>query len=102
MPRVDEARAYAFDADEDALRSASRSMVIASGPKHVRLALREMIASSGAHELMVTTYIHDHEERKRSYDRLASLLIDGSSWNGAALREAERLLRASARRGLPS
>jgi hypothetical protein len=33
-----------------------------------------MIEDSQADELMVTTAIHDHEERKRSYARVARVL----------------------------
>ena len=36
--------------------------------------LKKMLAESGADELMIGTSIHDHEERKRSYDRVLAVL----------------------------
>jgi luciferase family oxidoreductase group 1 len=74
MPSIDEARAYTFDADEEVLRAGNRARVVAGGPERVAGVLGEMIATSGADELIVTTNIHDHEERKRSYERIASRL----------------------------
>jgi luciferase family oxidoreductase group 1 len=73
MPSIEEARAYEFDADENVFRAASPGRHIAGGPERVRTMLAELVASTGADELMLTTAIHDHEERKRSYDRVASL-----------------------------
>ncbi len=74
FPSVEEARAYSFDAEELAFRDAGRGRIVAGGPERVRDALAAMIEASAADELMVTTTIHDHEERKRSYARLAEML----------------------------
>ena len=74
FPSVAEARAYTFDADEERLRSGTQASRIAGEPSRVRDRLLEMIALSGADELIVTTGIHDHEERKRSFDRLVAIL----------------------------
>ncbi|WP_406636852.1 hypothetical protein [Amycolatopsis sp. WGS_07] len=41
--------------------------VLAGAPAALRNSLRTVIAETGADELMVTTPVHDHEERKRSY-----------------------------------
>ena len=70
MPSIEEACAYVFDAEEEVFRQASRGRHIAGGPGRVTETLRRMIAESEADELMVMSGIHDHEERKRSYDRL--------------------------------
>ena len=41
--------------------------VLAGAPAALRNSLRTVIAETGADELMITTPVHDHEERKRSY-----------------------------------
>jgi luciferase family oxidoreductase group 1 len=74
MPSVEEARAYRFDSEEDVFRLAARSRQIIGDPSRVGAVLSEMIEASRANELMVMTNIHDHAERKRSYERLASIL----------------------------
>ncbi|MBX3191144.1 MAG: LLM class flavin-dependent oxidoreductase [Labilithrix sp.] len=71
MPSVEEARAYAFDAEEDVFRRASRARSVVGTPARVKETLRRLLDEAEADELMVVTYVHDHEERKRSYDRLA-------------------------------
>ncbi|WP_354699948.1 hypothetical protein DSM112329_00205 [Paraconexibacter sp. AEG42_29] len=55
------------------LEQVKRSM-ISGGPETVRARVEELMVSSGADELMVTTLVHDHEERKASYTRLAAAL----------------------------
>ncbi|MCW5831987.1 MAG: LLM class flavin-dependent oxidoreductase [Labilithrix sp.] len=72
LPSVEEARAYRFDADEEALRRPRR--YVAGGPARVKDELAGVLADTAADELMVTSAIHDHEERKRSYARLAEIL----------------------------
>ena len=74
FPSVAEAQAYGFDADEETLRGSMRASRIAGEPATVRDRLLELVERSGADELMVSTGIHDHEERKRSYDRLVAVL----------------------------
>lgn len=77
MPSIEEARTYQFDAEEDAFREAGRSRVVAGGPRAVKKRLLDLLEASGADELMAMTGIHDHEERKRSYSRLATALEVG-------------------------
>jgi luciferase family oxidoreductase group 1 len=74
FPSVAEARAYAFDADEEALRRGGRTRFVAGEPARVADVLREMALRSGADELMIATMMHDHEERKRSYERVVRAL----------------------------
>jgi luciferase family oxidoreductase group 1 len=74
MPSIEEARAYEFDSDEEVFRGAGRGRQIAGGPERVKARLEEMIRETGADEVMATSNIHDHEERKRSYSRLAEAL----------------------------
>jgi luciferase family oxidoreductase group 1 len=74
MPSIEEARAYVFDTDEEVFRAAARGRSIAGGPAHVKPILAKMLEDTAADELMVVTAIHDPEERKRSYSRIAELL----------------------------
>ena len=46
----------------------------AGSPDTVRRGLREFIERTGADEVMVTSQIHDHAARLRSYEILAGLL----------------------------
>ncbi|OJY23801.1 MAG: hypothetical protein BGO98_17820 [Myxococcales bacterium 68-20] len=70
-PSIEEARAYRFDPDEEVLRRSARDRHIAGGPERVADMLLQMADASGADEIMAMTNIHDHAERKRSYDRVA-------------------------------
>jgi luciferase family oxidoreductase group 1 len=71
LPSVEEARAYSFDADEETLRVLGRARLIVGGKERVAGALEALVARSGADEIMATIAIHDHEERKRAYERVA-------------------------------
>lgn len=73
-PSVDEARAYPFDADEEALRAAGRGRMLIGETARVADTLRAMIEASGADEIMALTHAPDLDERRRSYDRLADAL----------------------------
>jgi alkanesulfonate monooxygenase SsuD/methylene tetrahydromethanopterin reductase-like flavin-dependent oxidoreductase (luciferase family) len=74
LPSVAEARAYAFDPDEEQLCRASRARVTVGGPERVGSVLRELALRTRAEEILVTTNVHDHAERKRSYERIAAAL----------------------------
>jgi luciferase family oxidoreductase group 1 len=51
----------------------SLSCAIVGGPETVRQGLADVLARTGADELMVTANIHDHEARRRSYEILAQV-----------------------------
>ena len=53
---------------EDALGAA-----IVGGPDTVRRGLEDLVARTGADELMVTANIYDHEKRKRSFAIIAEI-----------------------------
>lgn len=74
MPSVAEAKAHRYDEDEEKLRVLHRARVVVGGPELVRDALAALVRETKADEIMVTAGIHDHEERKRSYDRIASIV----------------------------
>lgn len=71
LPSVEEARAYRYSEHEEPLRRGRRSHVLVGGVAQVRERLAELVEVSGADELMVTTHVHDHAARKRSYELVA-------------------------------
>ncbi|MHB8646104.1 MAG: LLM class flavin-dependent oxidoreductase [Thermomicrobiales bacterium] len=73
LPSPAEAKAYPYTPAERAQILASRARHVVGGPAAVRARLDELIAQTGADELMVTTMIHAHAERLRSYALLAEL-----------------------------
>lgn len=74
LPSVEEARAHPREPEDEPYRAMHRARQIIGGPASVAGALEALAAAAGARELMVTTTIHDHEERKRSYSRLKAAL----------------------------
>jgi luciferase family oxidoreductase group 1 len=71
LPSVEEARAYRFDAEEEQLRQLTRSRVIVGAAERVVGNVRRLVEQTGADEVMVTSAVHDHGERKRGYSRVA-------------------------------
>ncbi len=84
FPTPEEAAAHDFSASEEAtVRSLSGSAVI-GGPETVREGLEDLAARTGADELMITTMVHDHADRVRSYERVAELFALTGRGAGAA------------------
>jgi luciferase family oxidoreductase group 1 len=71
LPSVDEAKGYTYDDDERALVAQQRTALFVGGPERVRDGLTRLLDESGADELLVTTTVHCHDQRRRSYERLA-------------------------------
>jgi alkanesulfonate monooxygenase SsuD/methylene tetrahydromethanopterin reductase-like flavin-dependent oxidoreductase (luciferase family) len=59
------------------LAAGVRARVLAGGPERVAAGLRAIAAAAAADELMITTAVHDHDERKRSYERIARAMAPG-------------------------
>ena len=57
-----------------ALRVGRGEHVVVGGVERVGARLRELIAESGADEVMVVTHVHEHAARKRSYELVAEAL----------------------------
>jgi luciferase family oxidoreductase group 1 len=74
LPSVAEARAHHYDPDEESLRRLHRERHLVGGVDRVRRVLRELVAASGADELMVVTHVQDHAARRRSYELVAGAL----------------------------
>ena len=71
LPSPEEALAYPYTPGERRLLESYRSMQIVGGVPAVRRRLENLAERTSADEIMVTTMVHDHEERLRSYERLA-------------------------------
>lgn len=71
LPSVAEALAYPYDADERALCEGMRTRGFVGAPSDVAPRLRALAERCGARELVVTSTIHDHDDRCASYARLA-------------------------------
>jgi luciferase family oxidoreductase group 1 len=73
FPTPEEAAEYEFTPHEQALLASRTSSQIIGGPETVRRGLEELIAATGTDELMVTTAVHAHADRVRSYELVAEL-----------------------------
>ena len=74
FPTVEEARAYRYDPQEEALRRLHRDRHIIGSPARVRDEVRALVDASSADEVMIVTQIHSHEARRRSYTLVAEAL----------------------------
>ncbi len=71
LPTPEEAAAHAWTDDEsDQLRRYRRAQVLGT-PAEVRDGILELVRDTGADEVMIMTTVHDHAERKRSYELIA-------------------------------
>ena len=73
FPSLEEAQAYPYTATERAHVENNRARLIFGDPQAVRARLCRMASESGADEVMVTTMVHGHAARLRSYELLAQL-----------------------------
>jgi luciferase family oxidoreductase group 1 len=71
LPTPEEAAEYVFTPFERELLSSWTSPLIVGDPGEVRRGLEELAARTGVDELMVTTMVHGHEDRLRSYELVA-------------------------------
>ena len=71
FPSVEEAQAYPYTATERAHVENNRARLIFGDPPGVRARLCRMASETGADEVMVTTMVHSHAARLRSYALLA-------------------------------
>jgi len=70
FPSPEEARDYPYTEIERASIQSRRELVIVGTPAQVRARIDAMAAEAGADEVMVTTLVHDHAARLRSYELL--------------------------------
>jgi luciferase family oxidoreductase group 1 len=74
FPTPEEAVAHEYSPAEMAMVQQRRDSSIVGGPDTVQRRLEGLLEATEADELMVMTMVFDHQERIRSYERLAKLL----------------------------
>src|SRR5205823_6485895 len=91
LPSPAEALAYEYTDAERAQVQSRRTHHIIGGPATVRARLTELLAQTEADELMVTSMIHDHQARLRSYTLLAEIfgLRPASSSDAARVADGQ-------------
>jgi len=73
LPTPEEAAEYPYTPDEQARVRAFTADHVVGGPDAVSRGLDELLASTRADELMVTTNVYDHRERLRSFELVAQV-----------------------------
>jgi luciferase family oxidoreductase group 1 len=71
---VEEALRYRFTPEEEALAEEFMTNAVIGGPARVRARLEQLVQETGADEVMLATLIADHDERLRSYRRVAGAM----------------------------
>lgn len=71
FPSPEEAAAHDFTPDEESVVSSIAKGHIFGSPETVKLRLNELADSTGADELMISTMVHDTEDRLRSFALVA-------------------------------
>ncbi|NVJ06254.1 LLM class flavin-dependent oxidoreductase [Myxococcus sp. AM001] len=71
IPSIEEAEAYAYTPEDLATLEFDRKRVVCGAPDQVKEQLTRMAAEFQADELLITTIVHDHRSRLRSYELLA-------------------------------
>ena len=77
FPTPEEAAAHPYTASERAIAEHRLANQVIGSPDVVRDGLEELVAATGADELMITTMVHDHDDRLRSYE----LIAEAAGWN---------------------
>jgi luciferase family oxidoreductase group 1 len=73
LPTPEEAAEYPYTEMDRAFLADRFGSSIIGSPETVRKGLDQLLADTGADELMVTTMVHGHEDRVRSYEIVADL-----------------------------
>jgi luciferase family oxidoreductase group 1 len=73
MPTPEEAAAYAYTDHEQAFVRMRQADQVIGSPDTVRRGLEDLLAKTHAQELMLTTMLHGHADRVRSYELVAEL-----------------------------
>jgi luciferase family oxidoreductase group 1 len=73
LPSPEEAAAYRYTEDDRAFIAERSRGVVSGSPETVAKQLRAILDETGAGELMVTSPIYHHADRRRSYELVAEL-----------------------------
>jgi luciferase family oxidoreductase group 1 len=79
LPSPEEALAHEYTPQERTAVRERRALLVVGTPEKVRARIEELVAETEADEVMVTSLIHSHADRLRSYE----LLADVFELNGA-------------------
>lgn len=89
LPSTEEAISYQYTPDQIQKIDAFRSLHVVGSSDAVQTRLVELANRTAADEIMVMTTVHDHEERRRSYMRLAEAFqIVAPNGNATSVRQA--------------
>jgi alkanesulfonate monooxygenase SsuD/methylene tetrahydromethanopterin reductase-like flavin-dependent oxidoreductase (luciferase family) len=73
LPSPQDAAAYPYTDDDRAEIAARAGSVLVGGPETVTRRLREVLDGTGTDEVMVTTPVYHHADRRLSYEMVASI-----------------------------
>jgi luciferase family oxidoreductase group 1 len=73
LPRPEDAAAYPYTSSDRAEIAARSGSVLVGSPETITKQLQAVLDDTGAHELMLTTPVYDHADRRRSYELVASV-----------------------------
>ncbi|GAA4535972.1 LLM class flavin-dependent oxidoreductase [Amycolatopsis samaneae] len=73
LPSPEDAAAYPYTDDDRAEISARSGSVLTGGPETVTKRLQAVLDDTGTGELMVTTPVYHHTDRRRSYELVAAI-----------------------------
>jgi luciferase family oxidoreductase group 1 len=72
---IDEALAYPFTREEEAIADEFLRGAVIGGPRRVLEGLTALVRETGADELMLSTLLPDREERRLSYERVSRVAV---------------------------
>ena len=90
LPTPHEAAEHAFTAFEGELVKTWTAPLIVGDPVEVRAGLVELATRTGVDELMITTMVHDHADRLRSYQLVAETFAETFADARAETLDAQR------------
>jgi luciferase family oxidoreductase group 1 len=79
LPSPEEAAAHVFSPAEERLLAGRTSGQIIGDPRQVVGGLERLVAATGVVEVMITTMVHGHEDRLRSYELVLQAAEAGST-----------------------
>ncbi|MGH9715291.1 MAG: LLM class flavin-dependent oxidoreductase [Candidatus Acidiferrales bacterium] len=71
FPTVTEATEYPYTPEDREIIRYNRQRTFVGSPETVRARVSELAGQAGVEEIMITTMMHDHADRRRSYELLA-------------------------------
>lgn len=74
LPTPEEAAVALKDPSAQPFLESRAASQIVGGPDTVRRGIEQLLARTNADELMITTMVHDHADRRRSYELVAEIM----------------------------